>query len=70
VLALALGGLVWAVFRVARPLYHPEVGSLRVGVPHLPILGSSARETAVAALVVVVAAVAAAALWCDRSIRR
>jgi hypothetical protein len=70
VLALALGGLVWAVFRVARPVYHPEISSLRVASARLPVLGSSPWETAVAALVVVVALVAAASLWRDRSISR
>ena len=70
VLAVAFGGLVWAVFRVARPPYHPEISSLRVGDPHLPILGSPPWETAVAALTVVLPLVAAAALWRDRSIRR
>jgi hypothetical protein len=70
VLALALGGLVWTVFRVARPPYHPEVGGLRVGPAHLPILGSSPWATAVATLVVVVAAMAGAALYRERSTSR
>jgi hypothetical protein len=70
VLAVGVGGLVWAVFRVARPHFHPEIASLRVAPAHFPILGSSPWETAVAALVAVLALVAAAALWRGRAISR
>jgi hypothetical protein len=70
VFVLALGGLVWAVFRVARPPHHPAVGSLRVVPARLPILGSSPWEMAFAALVVAVAAMAATVLYRERSTRR
>lgn len=70
VLAFAFGSLVWAVFRLARPPYHPTIGELRVGPSRLHILGSSPWEMAVALLVVVVAVVAAAALWRGRAISR
>jgi hypothetical protein len=68
VAVLAIGGLVWAIYRSLRPV---DPLSLRlVGVFLSAPARATSQDVAAAALGLVGASVLAAVLWYERSIRR
>ena len=69
VLVLAIGGVVWAVYRALRPAGVTWGLSLEGRYPYTPP-GATSWDLAAAALGVVVALVVAAGLWYERPAHR